>query len=188
MIIGINGSPYAGHNTGFLVKKVLEAAQASGRQTRILNLGAMNIRPCIACMSCKKKGRQGACARKDDMRLFYDIAGRMTGLVIGTPIYFDQVAAQLKIFMDRLFCCLGPAMEISLPPNVKAGIVITYGDSNKTMYDYVIKWIAGRLAVYYKIKTVGSIKIGGCPEKLVVDKNAGLLKEARRLGERLAAE
>ena len=121
---------------------------------------------------------------------FYDVVDEMRAIVVGTPIYFDHVSAQLKTFMDRLYPYIGANMERYFPKGVKAGIVITYGASGEHAYDGVIDWIKGRLKGYYGIETVGFVKIGKCdiydsPRTLVVDKNEEIIQQAIGLGAKL---
>lgn len=190
LVVGVNGSPHEKGNTGFLVRKVLEGVQEQGAETKMLDLGQMNLSPCIACATCKKERRTG-CSIRDDMHQFYDVVDQTRAVVVGTPIYFDHVSAQLKAFMDRLYPYIGANMERYFPQGVKAGIVITYGASGENSYDGVIDWIEGRLRGYYGIETVGFVKIGGCdiydsPRTLVVDGNEGLITQALELGAKLA--
>jgi len=189
LVVGINGSPHERGNTGFLVRKVLQGAQEQGAVTKMLDLGKMRLSPCIACATCKK-GAGTRCSKRDDMYEFYDVVDETRAIVVGTPIYFDHVSAQLKAFMDRLYPYIGANMERYFPKGVKAGIVITYGASGERAYDGVIEWIRGRLKGYYGIETVGFVKIGKCdiydsPNTLVVDKNEEVIKQAIGLGAKL---
>ena len=189
LVVGINGSPHARGNTGFLVRKVLQGAQEQGAETKMLDLGKMRLSPCIACATCKK-GAGTRCSKRDDMVEFYDVVDETRAMVVGTPIYFDHVSAQLKAFMDRLYPYIGANMERYFPKGVKAGIVITYGASGESAYDGVIDWIRGRLKGYYGIETVGFVKIGKCDiydssDTLVVDENEEVIKQAIGLGAKL---
>jgi len=189
LVVGVNGSPHEKGNTSFLVRKVLEGARQQGAETKVLDLGKMKLSPCIACAMCKKEGRT-SCGIKDDMYEFYDVVNQMKAIVVGTPIYFDHVSAQLKAFMDRLYPYIGANMERYFPKGVKAGIVITYGASGEDAYDGVIDWIRARLEGYYGIETIGSVKVGECdiydsPNTLVVDRNEEIIKQALDLGNHL---
>lgn len=189
LVLAVNGSPHERGNTGFLLRKVLEGAQQHGAETKMLDLGKMKLSPCIACATCKKEQRT-SCSIRDDMYEFYDVVDEMKAIVVGTPIYFDHISAQLKAFMDRLYPYIGANTERYFPRGVKAGIVITYGASGESSYDGVIDWIKGRLKGYYGIETVGFVKIGGCdiydsPNTLVVDRNQEIVKQALELGARL---
>ena len=50
-IIGISGSPIKNSNTDRLVQAVLES---SGLTSEFVKLSKVNVRPCIACLGCKK--------------------------------------------------------------------------------------------------------------------------------------
>jgi multimeric flavodoxin WrbA len=180
LVIGVNGSPHASHNTGYLVKKVLEGAKQSGARTRLFHPQKMDIHPCKACMVCKKKYR--ICSIKDDMYGFYDSVEDGCALVMGTPVYFDHVTAQFKMFLDRMYPFLGPDLEKRFPENVKAVLVVTYEMDDRNAYGEIIKWIKGRLKGYYGVKTAGVLKVHSCPEKLVVDKKKRTVEKALRLG------
>ena len=73
LILGINGSPRAGGNTGFLLETALEEARIKGRdiiETEIINLRDYKINPCIGCFRCttnaEETGGSRACAIFDD--------------------------------------------------------------------------------------------------------------------------
>ncbi|NYB52444.1 MAG: flavodoxin family protein [Methanobacteriaceae archaeon] len=97
-IIGIVGSPRKDGNTENLVKEALKAAGKVGAETEIITLADKEIEPCVACDICKATGE---CAIYDDVP---DILRKMLdshGLIIGSPVYFGNVSAQVKILMDR---------------------------------------------------------------------------------------
>ena len=97
-IIGIIGSPRTDGNTSFLVKTALKSAETLGVETEIINLGSSNIEPCVACDICKATGE---CAIYDDMREINEILIESDGIIIGSPVYFGSVTAQLKMLIDR---------------------------------------------------------------------------------------
>ena len=97
-IIGIIGSPKKDGNTSYLVKTALKSAEEAGADTNIINLGSLNIEPCVACDICKATGE---CAIYDDMREILEIMMESDGMIIGSPVYFGSVTSQLKILIDR---------------------------------------------------------------------------------------
>jgi len=97
-IIGIAGSPRKKGNSTFLVKEALKAAEEAGADTEIFNLGEMEIEPCTACDICKMAGE---CPKDDDIGFLLTKIQEAHGLIIGSPVYFGNVSAQLKILMDR---------------------------------------------------------------------------------------
>lgn len=97
-IMGIIGSPRKDSNTEYLVQKALESAAEYGAETEAYNLGMMNIKPCKACDICKVTGE---CPENDDIKEILSEIVNAHGIIIGSPVYFGNVSAQLKIFMDR---------------------------------------------------------------------------------------
>lgn len=97
-IIGIIGSPRKGGNTHYLVEKALESAAESGADVEVYNLGEMNIEPCNACDICKMTGE---CPKDDDINELLSKIKDVHGIIFGSPVYFGNVSAQLKILMDR---------------------------------------------------------------------------------------
>jgi multimeric flavodoxin WrbA len=97
-IIGIVGSPRKDGNTSYLVETALKSAELAGADTDIINLGNVDIEPCVACDICKATGE---CAIYDDMREISDIMMESDGMIIGSPVYFGSVTSQLKMLIDR---------------------------------------------------------------------------------------
>ena len=97
-IIGIVGSPRKNSNTQYLVQKALESAEKSGAEVEMINLGQMEIEPCNACDICKLTGE---CPKDDEISNILSRLENAHGIILGSPVYFGNVTAQLKIFMDR---------------------------------------------------------------------------------------
>ena len=97
-IIGIVGSPKKDGNTSYLVETALKAAKSAGADTDIINLGSVNIEPCVACDICKAMGE---CGIEDDIKEILEIMMESDGMIIGSPVYFGSVTSQLKILIDR---------------------------------------------------------------------------------------
>lgn len=99
-ILGISGSP-RGRNSSTLqlVERVLEGAKAAGAETELIDVSQTRIDYCVGCNACHITG---TCPRKDDMASIRDKMLTSDGLVLGSPLYFDSVTAQLKTLIDRL--------------------------------------------------------------------------------------
>ncbi|MGB7968536.1 MAG: flavodoxin family protein [Methanobacterium sp.] len=97
-IIGIIGSPRKDGNTSYLVETALKSAESEGADTEIINLGSVNIEPCVACDICKATGE---CAIYDDIGEILDIMMKSDGIIVGSPVYFGSVTSQLKMLIDR---------------------------------------------------------------------------------------
>ena len=99
-ILGISGSP-RGQRSGTrrLVERVLEGTQAAGAEVELVDLSELNLAYCVACDSCHAIG---TCSRTDEFGPLRDKMLAADGLVLGSPLYFNSVTAQLKTVIDRL--------------------------------------------------------------------------------------
>ncbi|MFH1570711.1 MAG: flavodoxin family protein [Gemmatimonadota bacterium] len=181
-VLGLVGSPRRGLNTATLVERVLAGAAGAGAATELVYLHERNLEPCEACNACKDTGR---CVREDGMRELYPALDSSRGLVIGTPIYFDHVSAQTKLFLDRLYPYVGPDMEHLYPRGVKAVLVGTWGDEGATTYDGVMSWLRKRLAFYFDIETLAVLTAAATSNAPVWDR-PDLLERAVAAGRSLA--
>jgi len=99
-IIGISGSPRGRQsNTRRLVQRVLEGALACGAEAELIDLGEVNVGYCTACGACHVSGK---CPVKDDFGPVREKMLAADGIVLGSPLYFNAVTAQLKAVIDRL--------------------------------------------------------------------------------------
>jgi len=93
-IVGISGSP-RDKNTNYMLKTVLDATR---QNYELIALKDKDIKPCNACGGCYKSYK---CIIKDDMQNLYDKLLKADAIVLGSPTYFDNVSALMKIFIDR---------------------------------------------------------------------------------------
>lgn len=96
-IIGISGSPIKNSNTDRLIKAVLES---SGLSFEFVKLSSINIRPCIACLGCKK---DNICKVKDDFPQLAEKVKTAGAIVIGGYTPYGSVDGFTKAFLERLF-------------------------------------------------------------------------------------
>lgn len=101
-ILAINGSPNRSGNTAFLLEKVLAAVEEQGVEGRLIHVmdavKKQKMPFCIACSSpCKE-----TCHEKDEgLKEACDVLENASAVVLGSPVYFGTVSAQLKAFWDK---------------------------------------------------------------------------------------
>lgn len=106
-VTGLVGSPRRGGVTRRLVVRALKGAAAEGCRTTVIGLGELRLMPCQAC----PRPSPGGCRFRDDMDQVYAALGAAKGVILGSPIYFETVSAQVKLMVDRTNCLL--AEEVS---------------------------------------------------------------------------
>jgi len=101
-IIGVSCSPRKGKTTCKALGICLKAARDVSKEidTELIELAGLDIRPCNACGDCKKKLK---CSIDDDFANLIPVLAdkTVTGIIIGTPVYFGLMTAQCKAFLDR---------------------------------------------------------------------------------------
>ncbi len=139
-ILGISGSPIKNGNVDLLIQQVLKGAESKGVKTEILYLDELEISP---CKSCGKNPQPKFCFIKDDMEKTYAKLKSADVLVLGSPIYFDTVSAQMKLFLDRCNCLTPLVKKINkyvfksrLKKRRKGVIILVAGE--KQRFDYAL--------------------------------------------------
>lgn len=189
-ITGISGSPTGGSSTDILVGTILEGAAANHVRTRFVRLNEKNILPCQACGISPEPDY---CFFHDDMAELYSLMEKSEGIVLGSPIYFDSVSAQTKLFIDRTNCLRPVDFSIEdktvfkepLFKGKKGGIVIVGGEQGS--FDTTLRTARGfflwaGMEIVFELKYIASgIRAGGARH------DDAILKKARQCGEKLLA-
>ena len=98
-IVGIVGSPRPNGNTERLVKAALdEAAKESEVEVESISLAGKTIKPCDACLACKKSKK---CSIKDDFEPVFEKMVGADGIILASPVYFGSATPEIKSLIDR---------------------------------------------------------------------------------------
>lgn len=97
-LLAIYGGPRRNENTEYLLDKFLECVDTKSVSTQTVILKDFHICPCMSCYGCSNSG---VCVLKDDMREIYQYIMDSDIIVVASPIYFGNVAAQTKSMIDR---------------------------------------------------------------------------------------
>lgn len=100
-VVAFNGSARKDGNTAILINYVLRELEKGGIETELVQLSGKNIRGCRACYRCFEN-RDQRCSVRDDF--VNDCIQRMIeadGIVLGSPVYFSDVPAEMKALIDR---------------------------------------------------------------------------------------
>lgn len=101
-IIAVNGSPRKNGNTYHLLTIVLNELKARGIETELIQAGGRDIHGCIACNKCRTS-HESRCVFNDDIiNSSLEKIAAAEGLILGSPVYFGGITAQMKAFIDRV--------------------------------------------------------------------------------------
>jgi len=182
LVVGVSCSPRRASNTEVLVERVLEGTRDAGGETKLFAFSRMTVAPCDACRGCKTTGR---CVVEDDMQPVYEALRDAKGLVLGAPIYLDYVAAQAKVFIDRLYCYLSPTLEHWFPKDVQLVLIFTQGHPRVDAYTSVVDSIQHILRSYFGLEAAETIVAEGCNGLEALRARTGLLLRAYQAGRAL---
>lgn len=99
-ILAIHTSPRTTRSmTRQLAGFVLAGAADAGAETEMIDLCDYRIVPCTACEACSLNG---VCVNDDDVPALVARMHEADAIVLGSPVYIDNVSGQAKIFFDRL--------------------------------------------------------------------------------------
>ncbi len=136
-VVAFNGSPRKEGNTSILIGTVLDELKKEGIDTECVHVGGKALRGCIACMKCVES-QDRKCALPDDgMNSYIEKMVAADGIILGSPVYFSNVTAEMKAFIDRAgYVCRanGGLLRRKVGSAVvavrRAGATIVYSDIN----------------------------------------------------------
>jgi len=105
-IVCLMGSPRRDGNSARLAGCFLDAARSRGAEVRSFHLNDLQMRGCQACNACKID--HDRCVVQDDLAEVLDAVFDADLLVFASPVYYGDVSAQLKTFIDRSYAFLKP--------------------------------------------------------------------------------
>lgn len=184
----LNGSPIRGSNVDVISKEIAKGAAENGWTSETIYLNDYVIKP---CQSCGVRDDDDICIFHDDIYPVYEKFSNCDAVIAASPIYFDSVSAQLKLFIDRCNCYRplkksrdGKLFLEKKQWKKRKGIVVLVG-GERQKHQQALSVIKGFFiwtgveyldSIYY---THGSWEIG-----TAVDDNA-ILKQALELGMKL---
>jgi NAD(P)H-dependent FMN reductase len=188
LLVALDGSPLRGSSVDLMLEEACRGAEAAGGAALHLRCAELEVKPCVAC---GPDATDGYCIFHDGMDAVYAALRDAHAVVVGSPVYFDGVSAQLKLVMDRCNC-LTPLVTLPegghgfrpLWPRTRRGAFITACSSahphelaERSVRGF-LKWVGARWeeTIAYRHDDVARGSVAGHPE---------LLARARALGHRL---
>ncbi len=126
-VLIVAASPRKSGNSTLLALRAAEGVKAEGGEADIVPIGHLKIAPCNACNSCITKP-EAACVIKDDMQPLYQKIRNSQGILFATPVYWFNMSAQMKLFIDRAYAIQDKGCWAFTGKDV--GVILTYGDED----------------------------------------------------------
>jgi multimeric flavodoxin WrbA len=148
-IVTLLGSPRSAGNSATIARRITAVAEELGAASRIFELNRLDYRGCQACYACKKGHEQ--CVLKDDLAEVLAAVAAADLVVLATPVYYGDITAQLKGYIDRTYSYLRPDY-LSNPQPSRLGpkkliFVLTQGHPDEALfadifprYEQFLRW------------------------------------------------
>ncbi len=187
-LLAINGSPRRGGNTEILLKEVIKGAESQKAEVKLIILNDLKISPCQHCDACLKEGN---CSINDDMQMVYEELEKMDRVVLGSPLHFMALTAQMKLMVDRCQALWSRKYHLRIPPladrRERKGLFVSVGGrsgASLLLFEPVlvtVKTLFRSLDISY----TEALLFSGVEERGAILKNKEALTQAYTAGQRL---
>ena len=131
-VLILNGSPRVGGNTTTAIAELEKVFREEGVEVEKVQVGALEIRGCIACNKCAEGG---GCVFDDIVNELSPKFEAADGLIVASPVYYAGANATLVACLTRLFYStrFNKTMKVGASVAVarRGGCSATYDELNK---------------------------------------------------------
>ena len=100
-VVAFNGSSRENGNTAILMNTALEELTKEGIESELIQLAGESLQGCIACRECFEKKNKRCTVKKDNLNRYLEKMLEAQGILLGSPVYFTDVSANMKALMER---------------------------------------------------------------------------------------
>ena len=176
-ILAIVGSPRPKGNTNYLVDQALEEASKLGIETEKIVLSDYHVNPCLGHDNCASLN---SCLQKDDTAAILDKFCQADGVILATPVYYFNITAQMKSFIDRTYFLYMKSRK-SRAKTVGVIVIATCEGVQDTLHT-----LGQFMDESFDIEDGQRLIVTGYASKLGdVKNNTTLIADARNLGKRM---
>jgi multimeric flavodoxin WrbA len=100
-VVAFNGSARKDGNTAILLRRVLQALEAEGIETELVQLAGEQIHGCTACRACFETKNQRCVITDDRVNEYIQKMVAADGIILGSPTYFGMMSPEMKTLIDR---------------------------------------------------------------------------------------
>lgn len=136
-VTALLGSPRKRGNSSGLTAALTDILKRKGYVIQTHHLNSLTYRGCQACEGCK--GRSEFCVLLDDLTPVLDDVKNSDVVILASPVYWGDVSAQMKAFIDRTYSFLTPEfitgpVRHRFAPGKKLVFVLSQG-GDQALYD-----------------------------------------------------
>lgn len=179
-VVIFNGSPRKDGNITTILDAIAEGARSAGAEAKYHILFKMKYMACQSCFACRVKGD---CIINDEIHKVLQDVKEADAVVIGSPIYMNQVSGPVKNLYDRLY----PLMDMECAPRYgqkKFVAVYSQGSADPELYRSYFDYTAAMFPAY-GFDLVDTLICTNATDPESAERNKELKFKAYRLGESL---
>ena len=175
-IVALLGSPRANKNSATIADHFTATAAQLGAQVRTYELNRLDYRGCQGCYACKTT--HAHCVVQDDLTEVLEAVRAADLVLLASPVYYGDVTAQLKGFVDRTFCYLKPDYPTNPQPSrldpKKLVFVLVQGHPDAALfadifprYEMFLKWMGFADCHLIRACGIGPARVDKVPEPVL---------------------
>ncbi len=179
-VLGLAGSPRPYGNSTMLLDEVLEIGRDRGLRVSKVMLNDLYYKGCQACLGCVENAW---CVQSDEIQDVLKALKEAHTWVLASPIYFDGVSGQMKLFFDRLYSLTQDKSK--LPGERRGAVIVTYDAGPNEFYDEIARRLGGYLNWFGTFKVVEVLTVPMAGSTKSVRDRPEIMAQVRALSEKL---
>lgn len=175
-IIVVSSTLRKGGNSDRLADEFAKGATDAGNSVERINIRDIDLKFCIGCLSCVNTRK---CVLQDGMNELYDSVQNADALVFATPIYYYEMAGQLKTFLDRLNPLFTRENKFK-----SVYLLASAAEDEETAMDRAVIGLQGWIECFEGVELAGVVKAIGVTDVGEIEGNKSLA-EAYEMGRKI---
>lgn len=175
-IIVVSSTLRKGGNSDRLADEFAKGATDAGNSVERINIRDIDLKFCIGCLSCVNTRK---CVLHDGMNELYDRIQNADILVFATPIYYYEMAGQLKTFLDRLNPLFTRENKFK-----SVYLLASAAEDEETAMDRAVIGLQGWIECFEGVELAGVVKAIGVTDVGEIEGNKSLA-EAYEMGRKI---
>ena len=190
-VLTLLGSPRKGGNSETMARLLCQPLTEAGHEVEFVALEGLALHGCRACDLCKTK--LDRCALRDDLAEVLETARAADLWVMATPVYYAEVSAQLKTFIDRTYSFLVPGyakaeVRTRLDPGKRMAWVIAQGHPKQDLFADIFPRYEYIFRRYHLFRDVRLLRACGIYDFGAAEQRGDIREAALKLGRELGRE
>lgn len=152
-VLIVSASLRAHSNSHALAERFAQGAREAGHSVEVVSLQNKTIAFCRGCLACQKTG---SCVIRDDA---VELAQKMHDaevIVFATPIYYYEMAGQMKTLLDRANCLYGSDYAFR-----DIYLLTASAEEEDSASDGPVHGLNGWIACFERARLAGVVRGGG---------------------------